>query len=164
MFLPSSLSLPLLSIPPSAFENSILYFFSVFFQGILVPQPGIEPVPLLVEAGSLSHQGSPFSASLILIVICSLCMLSRCSHVRFCACQVAVVMSDSVQHCGLQPSSLLCPWGFSRQGYWNKLPCPPPGVFLTQGSNPRLLSLLHWHAGSLPPAPPGKPINTNNLL
>ena len=25
---------------------------------------------------------------------------------------------------------LLCPWdsmGFSRQGYWSELPCPPPG-------------------------------------
>ena len=27
----------------------------------------------------------------------------------------------------------------------------------TQGSNPCLLCLQHWQAGSLPPAPPGKP-------
>ena len=26
--------------------------------------------------------------------------------------------------------------GFSQQEYWSGLPCPPPGVFLTQGSNP----------------------------
>ena len=25
--------------------------------------------------------------------------------------------------------------GFSRQEYWTGLPCPPPGIFLTQGSN-----------------------------
>ena len=25
--------------------------------------------------------------------------------------------------------------GFSKQEYWNGLPCPPPGIFLTQGSN-----------------------------
>ena len=31
------------------------------------------------------------------------------------------------------------------------------GIFLTQGSNPCLLSCLHWQAGSLPTAPPGKP-------
>ena len=31
------------------------------------------------------------------------------------------------------------------------------GIFLTQGLNPRLLYLLHWRAGSLPLAPPGKP-------
>ena len=31
------------------------------------------------------------------------------------------------------------------------------GIFLTQGSNPHLLHLLHWQAGSLPLALPGKP-------
>ena len=31
------------------------------------------------------------------------------------------------------------------------------GIFLTQGSNSRLLCLLHWQAGSLPLAPPGTP-------
>ena len=30
------------------------------------------------------------------------------------------------------------------------------GIFLTQGSNQRLLILLHWQVGSLPLAPPGK--------
>ena len=33
------------------------------------------------------------------------------------------------------------------------------GIFPTQGSNPPLLHLLHWLVGSLPPAPPGKPIH-----
>ena len=32
------------------------------------------------------------------------------------------------------------------------------GTFPTQGSNPHLLCLLHWQEGSLPLAPPGKPI------
>ena len=31
------------------------------------------------------------------------------------------------------------------------------GIFLTQGSNPHLLCLLHWQVGSLPLAAPGKP-------
>ena len=31
------------------------------------------------------------------------------------------------------------------------------GIFLTQGSNLRLLYLLRWQAGSLTTAPPGKP-------
>ena len=30
------------------------------------------------------------------------------------------------------------------------------GIFLTRGLNPRLLGLLHWQAGVLPLAPPGK--------
>ena len=47
--------------------------------------------------------------------------------------------------------------GFSRQDYWTELPCPSPGIFLTQGWNPHFLCLLQWQAGSLPLAPPGKP-------
>ena len=37
--------------------------------------------------------------------------------------------------------------GISKQKYWSELPYPPPGVFLTQGSNPCFLSLLHWQVG-----------------
>ena len=53
--------------------------------------------------------------------------------------------------------------GFSRQEYWNGLPCPPPGDL----PNPRikpvsLMSNLHWQAGSLPP--PGKPSQTGKLM
>ena len=54
--------------------------------------------------------------------------------------------------------------GFSRQDYWRGLPCPPPGIFPTQGLNLRLLRLLHWQVNFfffffffLPPEPPGKP-------
>ena len=47
--------------------------------------------------------------------------------------------------------------GFSREEYWSGFRLPFQGIFLTQGSNTRLLCLLHWQAGSLPLAPPGKP-------
>ena len=62
---------------------------------------------------------------------------------------------------------------------WDAMDCSPPGssvhgillarilewvdvsllqgIFLNQGSNPRLFHLLHWQAGSLPLALPGKP-------
>ena len=33
---------------------------------------------------------------------------------------------------------------FSRQEYWNGVPFPPLGIFLTQGLNICFLSLLHW--------------------
>ena len=36
------------------------------------------------------------------------------------------------------------------------------GIFPTQGSNPRLLCLLHWQVGSLPLAPTGKPSQCTN--
>ena len=38
------------------------------------------------------------------------------------------------------------------------------GIFLTQGSNLGLLCLLHWQAGSLPLAPPGKPEHYLGML
>ena len=39
---------------------------------------------------------------------------------------------------------------FSRQEYWSGLAFLLQGIFLTQGSNPCLLRLLRWQAGSLP--------------
>ena len=51
------------------------------------------------------------------------------------------------------PAFLRPPWtgapqdllsmGFFKQEYWSGLLFPPPGIFLTQGSNPHLLCLLH---------------------
>ena len=39
------------------------------------------------------------------------------------------------------------------------------GIFPTQGSNPRLLCLLHWQAGSSPLVPAGKPqVTVNSIL
>ena len=50
--------------------------------------------------------------------------------------------------------------GSSRHEYWSGLPSPlsDSGIFLTQPWNPHLLCLLQWQMGSLPLAPPGKPI------
>ena len=80
------------------------------------------------------------------VMMCSLTLLwcaglSRFSRVRLFVTEWTVVCQA--------PLSI----GFPRQG----LPFPAPGIFLTQGSNPCLLHLLHWQAGSLPLAPPGKP-------
>ena len=44
-----------------------------------------------------------------------------------------------------------------REEYWNGLLFPTPGNLPDPGIELSLLSLLHWQAGSLPPAPPGKP-------
>ena len=47
---------------------------------------------------------------------------------------------------------------FSRQEYWSGLPCTPPGHLPDPGIEPvSLTSNLNWQAGSLPPAPSGKP-------
>ena len=66
------------------------------------------------------------------------------------------VVSDSLQpmDCSRQaPLSM----GFSRQEYWRGCHFLLQGIFPTQGLNLCFLCLLHWKAGSLPLAPPGKP-------
>ena len=72
-------------------------------------------------------------------------MLSPFSHVQFCATLWTVAHQA--------PLSM----GFFRQENWSGLPCPPPGIFPPQESNPHHLHLLHWQAGSLPLVLLGKP-------
>ena len=50
--------------------------------------------------------------------------------------------------------------GFSRQEYWSGLPFLPPGIFLTQGSNP---GLLLWQRGSLLLSHQGSPIHSTYM-
>ena len=69
-------------------------------------------------------------------------------------------MSNSLWPYGLQHNRLLCPWDFSGKNTGVGCHALLQGIFLTQGLNPCLLCLLHWLAGSLPLAPPRKPIFT----
>ena len=64
-------------------------------------------------------------------------------------------MSSSLQPYGLQPARLFCPWGFSRQEYWNGLPCPPPGDLPdTRIKSLSLMSPASAGGGPLPLVPP----------
>ena len=54
--------------------------------------------------------------------------------------------------------------GVSRQEYWGGLPSPPPGDLPHPGVEPPSLMSLHWQAGSLPLAPPGKPIYSTAII
>ena len=55
------------------------------------------------------------------------------------------------------PTRLLYPWDSPGKNTGMGCHALLQGIFLTQGLNPHLVRLLHWQAGSLPPAPPGKP-------
>ena len=92
-------------------------------------------------------------------MVCS----SRTLHDTSCAC----VHANSFQSCltlcnpGLQPSRLLCPWDSPSKNTGVSCHALLQGIFLTQGLHPHFLHLLHWQAGSLPLAPPGKPHDTS---
>ena len=51
---------------------------------------------------------------------------------------------------GLWPSRLLCPWDSPGKNTGIDCHVLLQRIFPTQGSNQRLLSLLHWQVGSLP--------------
>ena len=55
--------------------------------------------------------------------------------------------------------SLLCLWDFPVKNTGVGCHALLWGIFPIQGSNPRLLHLLHWQVDSLPPVPPGKQAN-----
>ena len=82
-----------------------------------------------------------------------------------CMClraQLAISDSDPMD-CSLQ--RLRCPWNFPGKNTGVDYHFLLKRIFPTQGSNPHLLCLLRWQAGSLPLVPPGKPvINTINLI
>ena len=65
------------------------------------------------------------------------------------------VMSDSLQHHGLQPSRLLCPWDFPGKNTGVGCHFLLQGIFPTQGSN---LCLLRWQEDSLPLSHLGSPM------
>ena len=71
-------------------------------------------------------------------------------------CFSCSVMPNSLRPHGLQPTRLLCPWGFSKQEYWNGLPCPLSGHLPNPGIKPRSYCITD----SLPTEPEGKPKNT----
>ena len=60
-------------------------------------------------------------------------------------------------HQALLPAKFFCLWNFPGKDTGMGCHCLLQGIFLTQGSNPHLLHLLHWQVDSLPLAPPGKP-------
>ena len=86
-------------------------------------------------------------------------LLSNSGGPTACCCAVLrhSILPDSLRPHGLQPTRLLCAWGFPRQEHWSGLPCPPPGDLPNPGIEPRSTALQE---DSLPTEPPGKPKNT----
>ena len=60
---------------------------------------------------------------------------------------------------GLELSRLLCPWDSPGKNTGVGCHALLQEILPTQGPKQCLLCLPHWQAGSLPPAPPGKPDN-----
>ena len=84
-----------------------------------------------------------------------------CACVRVCVCVCVCSLSRVQLFATLWIIAHQAPLSmrFSKQEYWSRLPCPPPGDLPNPRIEPSsLTSLLHWQVGSLPLAPPGKPL------
>ena len=108
-----------------------------FFFPRLIPPAGLWTSSPLLFAGMLLQLSASFSFSAVHM------------HVR-------AVVSDSSPSHALCPTGLLCAWNFPGKNTGVGCHFLLQGIFLTQGSNPHLLSPLHWQVNSLPLAPPGK--------
>ena len=76
-------------------------------------------------------------------------------------CVIAKLLQSCLTLCTTGTVSHQAPlsMGFSRQEYWSGLPCLPPGDISDPGIEPASLRVnLNWQVGSLPLAPPEKPI------
>jgi len=76
-----------------------------------------------------------------------------------CTCMLTVV-SDSLQPYGLS-TRLLCPWDSPGKSTGMGCHVLLQGIFQIQGLNLHLLRFLHWQAGSLPLAQPGKLVHNS---
>ena len=77
-----------------------------------------------------------------------------------CCCSDGQLYLTLLRPHGLQPTRLLCRWDSPGKNIGVDCHALLQGIFPTEGSNLRLLRLLHWQAGTLPLAPPGKPHST----
>ena len=106
------------------------------------------PPPSHVPSSSQNTELSPpcyIAASHELAVV----YMVVCVCVCVCVFSRSVV-SDSLQPHGRKPSRLLCPWNFPGNNTGASCHFLLQGVFLTQGSNPHLLHLLHWQEDFFP--------------
>ena len=76
-------------------------------------------------------------------------------NIFVCACSV---MSISLQPMDCILPGSCGPWNFPGKNTWVGCHFLLQGIFPTQGSNPRLLHLLHWQA-DFTPVSPGKPFD-----
>ena len=82
-----------------------------------------------------------------------------CVYVCVCVCIHSVLSCFScvsLWPCGPWPTRFLCPWDSPQKNTGVGCHALLQGITSTQGSNLHFLCLLHWQAGSLPLAPPGK--------
>ena len=127
-----------LPLPPllTCFNHKDLPCYSLNTPGMLLTWGPCICCPLCLALSHLQHLPTP-----------------RPLHLGAMPLQACPALCDPM-NCS-PPGS--CPWDSPGKNTGMGCHLLLQGIFPTQGSNQRLLGLLHWQAGSLPPVPPGKP-------
>ena len=125
-------------------------FIATFSEGVCVPAPSyLEPNRRDFDANLPSLRPQPPGC------------LCTCGQ----SLQLCLTICDPMD-CGplFMEFMEFCSW--NSPGKYTGVSCQAllQRIFLTQGSNARLLRLLHWQVGSLPLAPPGKPTGAPTYL
>ena len=110
------------------------------------------------------HQGYPLNAVQLWVnkaVFCQLpCLIRHSIHSVVCVFMHAKLLQSylTLRPYGLQPARLLCPW--DSPGKNTEVACLflLPGIFPTQGSNPRVIMSPALQVASLPLVLSGKPL------
>ena len=109
--------------------------------------------------GARLQQKTPLTVLCQCIVSYTACNI-KLYHIRSACGLSRSVMSNSLQPHELEPTRLLCPWNFPGKNSGVGFHFLFHGVFFPiEGSNLRLLQLLHWQRGSLPLSHLGSPIS-----
>ena len=139
-----------------------IFYVSRNASRLFITTPPVKPYHILMKGSQLKHiivecftPDSLFylrnvlsKREIVLNSIESLLQKLACTYTySIHVCSVA--QSCSLQPYGLQPVRLLHPWNFPGKNNGGFL-FPRQGIFLTQGSNPCLLCLLHRQVDSLP--------------
>ena len=96
------------------------------------------PHSTVVLYGTLQFTYFPYTqGSLLCLFLCNTaCHLIQTDCAVLClVAQLCLTFCDPMN---CNPPRLFCPWGYSRQAYRSRLPCPPPGDLPNPGINPGL--------------------------
>ena len=127
-------------------QDGVGSMHKVFFSPLDTPRP----------RGPRSRDASPPSAASSTLTHVHLPQIPFQTQLPLGGCTRACsVMSDSLQHHGLEPARLPCLWNFPGKNPGMGCHFLLQGIFPIQGLN--LLCLLHWQVGSLPLSHLGSP-------
>ena len=126
----------------------------IAFPAVSKMQVSSFPIP---PPGILIHLFLHIFNNILWLLLYIMCVVGEGEGTRMLS-----VASNSATSC--KPARLICPWNFLGRNTGTSSYFLLQGIFLTQGSNLSLLSLLYWQADYLPLSCLGSPFFSIHIL